>query len=463
MQHPATGNGRTSFSVIWTLSWPQMLTMVFHFFVGLVDVWTAGQIDRNVQASLGMITQSLFFFLILGQAVSMGTVSAVSQSEGAGLKKRSERYIGMSLLFAGIFSAVFLVIGNLFKETMLSLLQVPPEIWPVTSYFLGVYLLILPAYYVLITTNAIFRARKNVKVPLAAMAAITVVNTIGDLGLGLGWWGFPRLGYQGLAWATFGAIFAGASANLWMLRRKGLLRADIFPPLRWIKRGGAYLAKVAWPAGTHQILWQTGYLVIYAIVASLPLGSVDALAGMTAGLRVESALFLPAFGLNMTASILVGHHLGADDPAEAKRVARVIVAIGAGMMSLLAFVIWQYVDPIIAFLAPDEIVQQQTVRYLYWNLLAIPFTVSSMIFAGIMTGAGATLYNLVIFGVTTWGVRIPMAYVFGHHLWQSADGIWFAMLISQIIQSSVLFYFFERKNWFRFSMRAHRNNRRKRK
>ena len=45
---------------------------------------------------------------------------------------------------------------------------------------------------------------------------------------------------------------------------------------------------------------------------------VSALAGMTAGIRIESLLFLPGFAFNMTASILVGHELGAGRPDEAK-------------------------------------------------------------------------------------------------------------------------------------------------
>lgn len=59
-----------------------------------------------------------------------------------------------------------------------------------------------------------------------------------------------------------------------------------------------------------QFLWQLGYLVLFGIVAALP-DSVSALAGLTAGMRIESILFMPAIAFNATASIMVGNALGA--------------------------------------------------------------------------------------------------------------------------------------------------------
>ncbi len=43
----------------------------------------------------------------------------------------------------------------------------------------------------LIITNAVFRAQKKVMLPLYSMIIVTVTNTIGDLGLGMGMWVSP--------------------------------------------------------------------------------------------------------------------------------------------------------------------------------------------------------------------------------------------------------------------------------
>ncbi|WP_319466675.1 MATE family efflux transporter [uncultured Pseudodesulfovibrio sp.] len=448
---------RAPYRTIWNLAWPQILMMVFHFFIGMADVWVAGYINREVQASLGIISQSLFFLLVVAVAFANGAVAAISQSVGAGLHKRVQRYVGLCLIIALIFGAVFLVLGFPLKGALLTALQVPSEMRPITEYFLEVYLLVLPPYYILLITNAVFRARKQVMCPLYSMMTVTLLNTVLDIGLGLGWWGFPNIGFKGLAWATFGSVTAGALMNLAMLARQGLLKPESFAPVRWMKRALPYLAKVAWPAGLLQIVWHSGYLVLYAITASIPWGAVDALAGMAIGLRIESLLFLPAFAFNLTASIIIGHYLGAQQPEEAKKFGYRILSIGLISISLFAILVWPFIAPWVDLLTRDAAVAAQAVSYLKWNLLAIPFTLTSLILAGAFNGAGATLYNMFIMGAATWGIRLPLAYGLGHFFMDSAEGIWIAMFCSQIIQSLTLLYFYTFKNWQRFAMIKKRN------
>lgn len=448
---------RAPYRTIWNLAWPQLLMMLFHFLVGMVDVWVAGHIDREVQASLGIISQSLFFLLVVAMAVANGAVAAISQSLGAGLYKRVKRYVGLCLILAGILGGAFLAIGLPLKDLLLSAMQIPDVMQPVTTYFLTVYLMLLPPYYVLIITNAIFRARKQVMYPLYSMILVTVLNTVLDLGLGLGWFGMPNIGFKGLAWATFGSVAAGAALNLVVLAKQGLLKPESFAPWRWMKRAFPYLAKVAWPSGLMQIVWHSGYMVLYAITASLPFNAVDALAGMAIGLRIEALLFLPAFAFNMTASILIGHYLGARQPEEAKKFGYRILRIGVVGITLFAFVVWQFIDPWVGLLTRDPVVAAQAVNYLKWNVLAIPFTLTSMILAGAFNGAGATMWNMIIMGSATWGIRLPLAYALGHVFMENAEGIWIAMFASQIVQSSILLYVYTFKNWQRFAMIKNRN------
>jgi len=443
--------------LIWNLSWPQMIMMVFHFLIGFVDVWVAGRIDMRVQASLGIITQSLFFFLVIATAVASGGVAAISQSFGAGKLRRAERYIGLCLSFAVVSGLVFPLLGLPAKGLFVRALHVPQDIAPLTEYILEVFLYTLPPYYLLIVLNAIFRARQQVMIPLYAMILVTTVNTLGDLGLGLGLWGLPKLGVTGIVWATFSSIVLGSAFSLYMLWRCGTLRRDIFAPWCWIKKAFPYLFKVAWPAGTMQIVWHSGYLVLFAITASLPHNSITALAGMAAGARVESLLYLPAFAFNLTASVLVGNYLGAGKPQEAKRVALRILLIGLGFVGCIALVMWPFIGTIATFIAPDPGVQAEAMSYLIYNVLAIPFTLTTMILAGAFGGAGATVYNLVGMGLGTWLVRLPLAYVLGHLIFGNSTGVWISMLASQACQASILYYIFTRRNWQRFAMSKTRN------
>lgn len=426
--------------------------MLCNFCIGVADVYVAGRIGREAQAAMGLIAQAMFFFQMVAIAVANGSVAAITQSLGAGKRLRAMRYAGLCLAGGAGLGLGILVFGLLTRGLFLDLLNAPDPVRAPAEDILFVFLLLLPANSVLIISSAVLRAHQMVKLPLASMALVCLINAWLDFGLGLGRFGLPEMGYRGVAWATFWSVTGGTMLNLWLMRRAKLLRRRMLPPWRWVPAAGPYLFKVAWPSGLMQVVWHTGYLVLLAITGGLPRGGVEALAGFAAGARIESGVFLPAFAFNLSASILVGHCLGAGDPREAKRMGYRVWALGLVLMGLVAVAVWHFLPELSMLFSDDPAVIEQTRLYLRYNILAAPFTLTGLILAGALTGAGATVYNLVVFGVSIWGVRLPMAWWLGWRIWGTAEGVWLSMLCSQVFQASTLFLVYTFKNWSAFSM-----------
>jgi MATE family multidrug resistance protein len=443
---------KADFRTIWGLIWPQTLMMLLQFGIAFVCVWVAGRIDPVVQASFGMVAQCVMFLQVVAIAMGSGAIASISQSLGAGLVRRAQRYallVGWGGLLLGILAAL---LGYAFRNQLFNALMAPPETRAILDDYWLVTLLTTPLNYVWGVSSGLFRAIRHVIAPLLVPMLVFAAISFGATGLGLGWFGLPDCGYMGIAWANFASVLIGATGNILLLLRLGYMRPRDTPPWRWIRRGAPYLIRVAWPAGLSQFLWQLGYLALFAITASLPLGSVAALAGMTAGMRVESLLFMPAFAFNMTVSVLVGNSLGAGDKAEAKRLALMLSVSGCALISALAAILWPFMGDLAALLSDAPAVQEQTISYLSYNLLATPFTACSMIFGGVMMGAGATRYNLAVFASSFWLVRLPLAWLFGHVLWGEAAGVFLAMLVSQSVQSCAMLWVLLRLDWTRFSI-----------
>lgn len=445
-----------SIKEIFSLTWPQTLMMLFQFCIGITDVTVAGYIQPEVQAAFGYITQSLFFLLVIGIALANGGVAAMSQALGASLPLRATRYVGLLLKIGGAFSIIAVLTAYFFTDQLMFILQVPESVRDLTVSLWRVFLFIIPGQFFTSMCMAIFRSRKQVMIPLLVSIVACVINVIGDLALGLGMWGAPRLGGMGIVIASLVAVYAGVLVNLYMLVHRKILSKKSFSIWRWEKRALPYILKVALPSGGLQVLWQLGYIILFTITSTLPDQSVAAVAGLTVGLRIEGILFMPSMAFGATASILVGHCLGAGDKKEAKRVALRVIRVGVLGMAAVGFILYQFVPQISSFVAPDSNVQAIAARYLHYNILAVPFTCISTIVSGVMTGAGANIYTLVIYSTATWLVRLPIAWYMGHYVWQSADGVFFAMLISQIFQASAAVYVLTRCNWYRFASTAKR-------
>jgi MATE family multidrug resistance protein len=400
--------------------------------------------------------------LVIGLALVNGSVAAISQSLGARLTLRADRYVGLLFKVGTLFCAATLLVGFSLGAWFLTLLQVPEELYPETLELWLLYLPVLPLSYLTFITAAVFRAHKVVKVPLVSAIVVCIINAVGDIGLGLGKFGLPNLGAYGLVCASIISVGAGGLFNLMILFRENLLSRRSFSSWRWERRAFPYVLKVALPSGGSHLLWQLGYMMLFMITNTLPKDSVIAVNGLVAGLRIEGILFMPTMAFSFTGSVLVAHCLGAGDPAEAKRVGIRVTSGGVLCMGLLAACVYLFVPEITRFVSPqDASVQAVAVSYMLFNLLAAPFTAISMIMGGIFSGAGATLYSLLAFSVGTWVVRLPLAWYMGHIVWQSASGVFVAMLISQIVQAGICLYLFFNRDWHRFASTVKRIERKK--
>ncbi len=443
-----------SLATMWQLTWPQLIVMIFFFGLGLCDVWTAGRLGKDVQAAFGLVTQGAMFLQVIAMATASGATAAISQSIGAEKLTRAKRYIAMVLAGAFLLGMGIAFFAFVSEQLFFAALQVPQNILPITNAYWDIMLLTLPFTYIFSTSTALFRATRQVIPPIFITIFMFSANIIGNLGFGLGYFGFPSFGYAGIAWTTFGCTIMGALCNVALLIHKGYFDYAHFPPIRWIQKAMPYLCKVAVPAGASQIVWQTGYIVLFAVVASLPTQNIQSIAGLTAGMRMEALFFLPGMAFSMTASVLVGNSLGAKNIPQAYKLAKTMLAAGVSCLSLLAIALWSFIPQMAAFLAPDPEIRHITEQYLYFNVVSTPFTVASMILGGVMTGAGATRYNLMIYGGSFWLVRLPIAWIFGHFIWLNASGVFLGMVLSQVVQSLIMLLVLYKADWTRFAMHA---------
>ncbi len=440
-------------SLIWGLVWPQMMMFLCTIVINLTDTWVAGKIDTGVQASLGLAFQVQMFLMVFAGALGAGGLASVSQSMGAGKMTRARNFAG--LVLAGAFGLALLLACAVYiwRSPVLHILQTPEEIFTVAEYITRFMLVGLPFAAVMQVGGTLFRAARQVIAPLVVMAAVCMINLAGDILLGLGTLGFPCLGMKGIIWSTLGANLLGCLMTVAILKRGSLLPAHLLPPRNWSKKAFRYILLVSVPALGNGIMWQTGYLVLYGLAASLPDG-VSALAGLTAGNRVESLLYMPATAFMTTASILVGNYLGVGDEKAARHTGIALFLLSGTLMSSVAAVMWPFIADLAGFFSRDPAVQWQIEKYLFYNVIAVPFTVSGLVLHGVMNGAGATVYSLFANTVGIWAVRLPLGWWLSNFVFHSAEGIYAAMLFSLIAQTSIITWIFFRKDWAAFSLKA---------
>ncbi|WP_297229502.1 MATE family efflux transporter [uncultured Desulfovibrio sp.] len=121
-------------------------------------------------------------------------------------------------------------------------------------------------------------------------------------------------------------------------------------------------------------------------------------------------------------------------------------------MGLLTVILWFLRHDLAAMMSPDPAVREETVRYLVFNFLSAPVMVANLVLVGVFIGASATRYSMWSYLISVWCVRLPLSWWLGHKVMDSSSGVYWAMIISQIVQFAQLFWTLLYADWKRYAL-----------
>ena len=437
---------------LFRLTLPQIGLMLCHLVISMTDVWAAGRLGPDAQAATGVVAQIFALLMLITSLIASGCMATVSQSLGAGLRRRAERYAGLIIMLSAGMGTLVAALALLSAPLIFTAMRVSDELRPALSVFFTAYCCQLPFYYVLIMVNSIFRAHKKVLLPLLTLFLMASANMAGDLGFGLGRFGLPAFGTAGIAWTTFACSLLGLASNLILARRYGLLSRAAFAPWKWNRRAMPYLFKVGLPSAAGHIIMQTGSLVTLAIIGLLP-ESTSVLAGMSVGSRVHSLLMFPLGALNMSMVIFSGHMLGGGSRNLLYAFGRRTAAMTALALVPPSLLLWLLRTPAAGLFSSETAVLEQASLFLCFACLSGPVVGMTGMLNALFSGAGATILSCRVGAVTCWVVGIPLALLLGPVLNMGAAGVYAAGLAGQVAALLWTIRLFRGKKWLEYGLR----------
>jgi putative MATE family efflux protein len=411
--------------------------MVFEFLIGFTDVYIAGKVSKEIQATYGFVIQLYFIFIVIANALTVGTVSVISRLYTSGNKNELNKAIFSSLFAAAGTGIVLAVSGIFLSPEIIRLLNIPRELKHFAIPFIEIYAMGLLFHYLLINCNGILRSCQMVKRSLKTMALVCVINIALNFFLVF----YTPLSFRGIAVATASSVFIGSMINLAYVR-------NIMTGVKNFSMGMVKkMLSIGWPIGLLQVLWQLSSMVLFLILSALPENKVEILAALTTGLRIESAIYLPVFGFNMANAVIVGNLLGEKKQEDAFRSGIITAAIGVFIVTMMVIAVILNARWIVSFLSGNAIVVRESVRYLYISMISEPFMAWGIILGGGLIGAGDTRSVLMRVALSVWLVRIPLSFVLVVLLGFGPASVWWSMNISQFLQAFFIFKRYLKREW----------------
>ena len=455
MTHTHTDKtARSLLPIILALAWPTMLEQLLQTAVQYVDTAMVGSLGTAATAAVGATTTVNWLFGSTVSALGVGFLSYIAQARGAGRDEDARRATGQAVLAVLVCGVFFTALTLGLSSHVPRWMQVDTAIRPLASrYFFILYTPML-ARVATILFGTVLRAAGDTKTPMRVGVWVNLINVVLNVLFiyptrTVSLWGRSLL-LPGAGWGVVGAAAASAIAFAvgGVLITIALWRHPLLSPRgQSIRPDWQVLRpclKVALPNALQRFGTSFGYVAFASMINSL--GGV-ATAAHTIANTVESAFYIPGYGMQAAAATLAGNALGARDEKGIRRLGRTILAIEVTLMVISGALLFAFAPNMMRLFSQDQKVILLGATVLRMVAVSEPFYGVSIIIEGMLQGMGHTLYPFVCNILGMWGVRIVGTYLCTQMLGYGLTAAWGCMIAHNLLLFGLFLGYYLSGRW----------------
>ena len=434
---------RKPMNALFIFALPIIVGNLFQQFYTMADSAIVGRfVGEQALAAVGASYALTNIFICVAIGGGIGASVIVSRYFGAGEDGRMKLAVYTALLaFLGV-SVALGGVGLVLSREIMILLNTPADVLDMAAEYLGIYFLGLPFLFRYNVLAAIFNALGDSRTPLYLLIFSSILNVVLDI-ISVTWLG---MGVDGVAIATVMAqgISALISFSLLLKKLKGYERSweDVFRFYDRAMLGSG--TRIAVPSILQQSIVSIGMLLVQSVVNGF--GSA-ALAGYSAGSRIESICVVPMIATGNAVSTFTAQNIGAGKLERVRKGYRASYRIILGFAVVIAVVVSLFNGPVIAsFLGGDMSPEAYAAGTGYLSFIAYFFLFIGLkaVTDGVLRGSGDVLV-FTIANLVNLGIRVYAAFHFAP-VWGVA-AVWYAVPMGWIANYVISFSRYMTGKW----------------
>ena len=427
---------RSELAAMISLAVPVVLSELGWVAQGVVDNIMVGRLGPVAIGAVALGNAVYYTPALFGIGLLLGLDTLVSQAFGRRDHEECHRWLAQGAYLACIVTPPLMVLIAALSYGF-TRFGVIPEVASLSGEYLR--LLNWGTLPLLIYggTRRYLQGVGQVRIITLTYVLANLLNWFGDWVLIYGKLGFPALGVNGSAISTCIARVGMALALLaaaWRYERKR--RHPLFahwagPQLGRLRR----MVRIGAPAA-GQIVLEVGAwnLCTFAAGYLTPV----ALATHTIALNYASISYMVPLGVSAAAAVSVGHAIGADDPARARRAGWMALAMGAGFMVCAGVVFLVAPGPLIKLYTHDPRVLALGPSLLWIAAAFQIFDGIQTVSTGALRGLGETRVPMYANLVGYWVMGLPLGFILCFVLRWGVNGMWIGLTLSLIVIATTL-------------------------
>lgn len=452
---------------------PLALSFLVHMLYAWVDLYYVSKVSVDAKAALGLSEQLYFFMFAVGSGFAFGTGIIVSRRVGEKKFEEANRTVTTAVITMLGVSITLSAILLPLLPTILGFLNPERRVVELATSYMSIVIFAAPFAFLMFQINAVVRSTGNSILPMIFLIASNVINLILTPLFVFGIWIFPEMGIRGAAVGTAVAQFTMAIAAFIALQRdvaavKLALKNFKFNPI--VVRRIFFLGI---PASLQMMVVAANRGALMKICG---LFGTDVLNTYIVGLRVDMFVFMSVFAVGAAMEIVTGQNLGAVKidrifkfhKSAIKQLSVLIAVLGtlvfffgrdfAGLYIDSGEIIEQLrllghieSDLILSHLAEVIRIERINMVETYLRIMIfsyIPFAIG-IVSVRIVSGSGSYFQSLAVVSIILLAVQLPAAFFLSRYTSLGYLGIWYGILISQLIFPVVALIFLHSKKWIK--------------
>ena len=428
--------------LLFTMSLPIMISMLVQALYNVVDSMFVARVSENALTALSIAfpIQNLMIAVSVGLGVGLNAV--VSRALGAKDTKGVNRAATNGIMLMFICGLLFMLGGVTLVRPYFEMQTDIEEIVTSGIDYTSIVMMGSMGVFMQILFERLLQSTGRTMLTMFSQGIGAIINIIFDPIFIFGYFGFPKMGVAGAAYATILGQWVAALLGLILNIRKN---PEVSISMKGFKPHGATIRLILSIGIPSVVMQSIGSVMTFLMNQILIAFSSTAVAVFGVYFKLQSFVFMPVFGLTNGTVPIVAYNFGARKGDRMKKTIQYSVYAAIVIMICGALIFQAIPDKLLMlFDASDEMLR---VGVPALRIISLSFPL-----AGFGIGAGAvfqalgfSVYSMIISLIRQLVVLIPCAYLIGM-LTGDVTGVWWAFVVAEVVSLTVSALYLRRVN-----------------
>lgn len=428
---------RRVFPLLISMSVPPMISMMIQALYNIVDSMYVARVSEEALTAVSLAYPLQNFILAVSVGFGIGLNACTARALGAKNEKETRSTAAHGLIFSGLHSLLFIVIGLFFVEPFIGMFTENQEIFRMSCSYARIVLCFSFGSMFHLYAEKIFQSVGNMVYPMIFQALGAVLNILLDPVLIFGLLGFPAMGVKGAAVATVAAqITAGAIAMICYIKKCSQAKPD-FKNFHFDWEVTKKIYVVGIPSA---IMISMPSLLVGALNSILSAFSQTAIAAFGLYIKIQSFVYMPANGVVQGMRPIMSYNYGAGNKKRMTDTLKASLATAGAIMLLGTLLFFAAPEWIMRLFDAGESMMGIGVPML--RIISLGFVVSTVgcVLSGSFEALGKGVHSLVISLLRQLVIIVPLSAVFSR-FW-GLTGIWITFPVAELIAAAAGIWLF---------------------